>query len=514
LSAGGLYEQVLTAAGGALPARRPPRPSAAVVLWRRGAGGEVELFWLERGAALPFMGGWHAFPGGGVEKGDVASELSGAAAGLSAEQRTAASSHAADSPTEPDLVPGLVAAALRELAEETGVRLVVNGLPDASRLTFAGRWLTPPFTPVRFDNRFFLAEWRAADGEPRAVPPESAAGEWIAPRAALDRIAAGAALAAPPILHILDVLSRLDPEAPPAIERLIDSSPANLGPLRRIELRRGILLFPLATATLPPATHTNAFLLGTGESVLVDPGSADPTENERLLAALAAAESTLGRRVTAIWLTHHHPDHVAGVEIVRRALDVPVLAHRETAARLAGRGIEIDGELHDGERVLLAAGAAGDGSEPFAVNVLHTPGHARGHLAFEVESTRDLVAGDLVAGFGTIVIDPPEGDMTDYLDSLARLEARRPRTLFVAHGAPFLDGAGKLAEYRRHRLDREGQVLAALADGVTEAAAMVPRIYPEVPPAIVPLAERQVRAHLARLAALGRIPAGASPAAD
>jgi glyoxylase-like metal-dependent hydrolase (beta-lactamase superfamily II) len=95
--------------------------------------------------------------------------------------------------------------------------------------------------------------------------------------------------------------------------------------------------------------------------------------------------------------------------------------------------------------------------------------------------------------------------MSDYLASLERLAARSPRTLFVAHGAPFLDAAGKLAEYRDHRLQREAQVLAAYRGGRREPAAMVPEIYPDVPAAIRPLAERQVRAHLERLVALGEI---------
>ena len=111
-----------------------------------------------------------------------------------------------------------------------GPWLEENGLAfDASRLRFAGRWLTPPFSPARFDNRFFLVEWRAEDGEPRVAPPESEEGEWIQPRAALARLEAGMALAAPPILHLLRVLSEVEPDS--ATSRLLDTSEANLGPL-------------------------------------------------------------------------------------------------------------------------------------------------------------------------------------------------------------------------------------------------------------------------------------------
>ena len=139
------------------------------------------------------------------------------------------------------------------------------------------------------------------------------------------------------------------------------------------------------------------------------------------------------------------------------------------------------------------------------LKVHHTPGHTGGHLCFEVEATGDLIAGDMVAGFGTIVIDPPEGDMDLYLASLDRLRELAPRTLFVSHGAPFLDSVTKLTEYRDHRLAREAQILDCWEAGLREPREMIPRLYPEIPPAVVPLAERQILAHLVRLERLGRI---------
>ncbi|MEO8196594.1 MAG: MBL fold metallo-hydrolase [Thermoanaerobaculia bacterium] len=528
----GLYEKVLAAGGGELAAPRPARPSAAIVLFRRQAEEQIELFWLQRGEILPFMGGWHAFPGGGLERGDAQLPVAGTPQDLAATGWTQASADRAESAAEPDLVPGILACALRELFEETGVLIACphpagaraadaqpiaamrqtqlagekslgpwlesNGLAlDAARLRFAGRWLTPPFSPARFDNRFFLLEWRPEDGEPRVAPPESEAGEWIKPRAALARLEDGLALAAPPIVHLLRVLAETVPEL--AATRFRDTSEANLGPLRCIELRPGIVLLPLAAATLPPAAHTNAYLLGTGDCILVDPGSPFAPENERLLAALGVAAERMGRHVRAIWLTHHHPDHVGGVETVRRALDVPVFAHRLTGERLRAQGIALDGWLSDGQRVELA------GAPPFVLKVHHTPGHASGHLSFEVEATGDLIAGDMVAGFGTIVIDPPEGDMDLYLASLDRLRELAPRTLFVSHGAPFLDSVTKLTEYRDHRLAREAQVLACWVSGLREPSTMIPQVYPEIAPAVVPLAERQILAHLARLELLGRL---------
>lgn len=523
----GLYEKVLAAAGGAAPARRPPRPSAAVVLWR-GEGDALEVYWLRRGRGLPFMGGWYAFPGGAIDRADATLPIVGAPAHPDPQARTSGLPDLDEQPETLDLAPGTAAGALRELFEEAGLlfatrppdialdlfrsdclrraETLAEGLSasgatlDARRLVFAGRWLTPPFTPVRFDNRFFLAGWRPEDGEPAVAPPESEEGEWIAPARALARVAAGEAMAAPPIVHILRVLAEEGPER--GLPRLLDTAEANLGPMRRIELRSGILMFPLAAATLPPSSHTNCFLLGHGEALLVDPGSPFPAENDRIVAALSIARERLGRHPVAILLTHHHPDHVAGAAELSRRLDLPIWAHAATRERLASRGIAVTRDLANGERLELA------GEPPMRLRLHHTPGHARGHLALEVEGAGDLIGGDLVAGFGTIVVAPPEGNMDDYLASLERMRGRGFRTLFPAHGAAILDVDAKLAEYVEHRLAREAQVLEQWRAGAREPREMLAAVYPDVPAAIHPLAERQILAHLERLRRLGELGAG------
>lgn len=531
-----LYELVLknlsaTGAGGTGPSLPPSRPSAAVVPWRRSKDAGIEVYWVRRAEELPFMGGWHAFPGGGLSRADAALPVEGTPAGAGEGPPAAGFPESlggggtGGEDPGPDLLPGIVACALRELFEETGLLLAtpvpgsssrieaqrallakertfqeaLAGLGarlDASRLVWAGRWVTPPFAPVRFDNRFFLLEWPQGEAvQPEVLPGELTEGEWIAPGAALARCRQEA-LAAPPILHILEVLAQDGPET--GIGRLRDPSETNLGPLRRIEMRPGVLMFPLATHTLPPALTTNAYLLGTGEAVLVDPGSPLDIENERLERALSAARDQLGRRVTALWLTHHHPDHIGGVERLRRFLGVPVLAHPATAERLAGR-IAVDGTLADGQRIVLA------GDPPFPVRVVHTPGHARGHLCFLDETYGSALAGDLVAGLGTIVVDPPEGDMDDYLASLAKLADLGPRTLFPSHGPAIKNAVAKLREYIEHRLWREERVAAAWDQGMRTPGEMLPTVYDDVPKEAHPLAERQILAHLARLRKTGRI---------
>jgi len=527
---GNLYESVIGQALAPESGLPPPRISAAVVLWRWREGGgpdDVDVYWVKRSESLPFMGGWHAFPGGGMSRNDVQVPISGEpltgaeappAAGLPESLRDL------DEPG-PDLLPGLAACALRELFEETGILLsapsidpeelpearrallagersfadILQGFGvrlDASHLVYAGRWVTPPFAPVRFDNRFFLLQWPPeAPAQPSIYPGELEYGTWIAPAEAWEAWRRGDVLAAPPILHTLEVLSQDGPIK--GIDRLRDPAETNLGPLRRVELRPGVLVFPLLTHTLPPAATTNAYLLGSRECVLVDPGSSSDRELDHLEQALAAARDRLGRKVTAIWLTHHHPDHVGGVERLRASLGVPVLAHPLTAERLAGRGIEIDGELHDGQRIVLGG--------TYPVLVIHTPGHARGHLCFLEEDERSLLCGDMVSGIGMIVVDPPEGDMDDYLGSLEKLAGLEPNTLFPGHGPAVKNGEAKLREYIHHRLWRENRIFDAWSAGMRRPADMLPTVYDDVPRQAWPLAERQILAHLERLRRLGRI---------
>ena len=256
---------------------------------------------------------------------------------------------------------------------------------------------------------------------------------------------------------------------------------------------------PLRTPTLPPATHTNCVIVGRREVVVIDPASPYDDEQARLMGWLDDA----GVRLHAILLTHHHGDHVAGANALREATGVPVLAHPATTERLSGQ-VRVDDALYEGDLV----------SEALSVDlgvdlrVLHTPGHARGHLAFRDDRTAALVAGDLVAAQGTIVIDPPEGEMADYLATLARLVQMGTGTVIPAHGGAIVQGEDKLLEYIGHRQMREEQlieVLHARPERCGRPIDLVPPIYPDVPPIFHPLAARQVLAHLLKLEQEGRV---------
>jgi endoribonuclease LACTB2 len=365
---------------------------------------------------------------------------------------------------------------------------------DARDFTFAGRWVTPPFSPRRFDTWFFLVNCPPKQ-EPFVVEGELESGEWTTPRAAYERWQRSEILGAPPVLHALKTLA--EGATPDLVERLLSIPQAQGEPVRRIEFRPGFICFPVRTKTLPPATHTNCYIIHTGrELVVIDPAS--PDEDEQ--AALAACVDELvaeGRRVREIILTHFHPDHVGGVNALREHLgeEVPVAAHPLTAAALGG-AIRVDRLIEDKDLIEL------EGEPPLALRALHTPGHTRGHLCFYDERTGALLTGDNIVGLGSVLIYPPEGNMRDYMASLERLRALPHLTvLFGGHGPAMGDPRAKIDEYIAHRLEREAGILEAVRAGVCHPREIVARVYTDVSPKAHALAERAVLAHLEKLEA-------------
>lgn len=259
------------------------------------------------------------------------------------------------------------------------------------------------------------------------------------------------------------------------------------------ELAAGVAMLSLRTPTLPPATHTNAYLLGSREFVVVEPASPYAEEIDKTC-AWVDAEIARGRELRAILLTHHHPDHIGSVAALRERYGRPIWAHPLTAERLRGK-LAIDGELDEGQRIEL------DGPTPLAIECIHTPGHAPGHLCFFEPSSRSLIAGDMVAGVGTIVIDTRDGDMQQYLASLARMIDIEATRLLPAHGLPIEDARGRLSFYVQHRLQREAKILAALRGFPAGASVseLVPVAYADTPAAAWPFAQLAIAAHLVKL---------------
>jgi ribonuclease/clavin/mitogillin len=254
----------------------------------------------------------------------------------------------------------------------------------------------------------------------------------------------------------------------------------------------GVGVVALRTPTLPPATHTNTYVVGDGRLTVVDPASPWEDEQATLLTALDD-RARRGERVERIVLTHHHADHVGGAVALRAATGAPIVAHPVTRDLLAGQ-VDVDGTLGEGD-VLDCGGRR--------LTWRFTPGHAPGHVV-GVGDNGVVIAGDLVAGIGTILIDPDEGDLGLYLDSLERIRVGGARVLLPSHGPPLEPAGAVLSMYVAHRHGRTARIRDALvADGAQTPEDLVPAVYGDLPPLARWLAARQIRSHLAWMARHG-----------
>jgi endoribonuclease LACTB2 len=500
-----------------------PKPAAAVILIRQDAAGDWSFFWARRAETALFLGGFHAFPGGRMEDADADVPVADA-----------------DDPEH----AARIACAVREVFEEAAVLLAASAAPmtHAERLFVqaelmekrlewndfreqhgvrisaagfipAGRWVTPAGLPRRFDTSFFAFEV-TDDQAPRMWEAEMTDGEWLTPRAALAAWGAGTVLLTPPTLHSVRSLARWV-EEPAARNRdfarlselFLDSPYANGESAETIDLRPGVVVFPIRTPTLPPATHTNCYIVGGPELVVIDPASPYPDEQARLDRWLEREQARTGAKLREIWLTHHHPDHAGGAAHLRERWNAPVAAHTATAQLLEGK-VVIDRILEDGDTIDLPAHPSSlipHPSSGWRLRAIFTPGHAPGHHCFFEESSGILISGDMVVGLGSVLINPPEGNMKLYLESLERLLELPTQLIAGGHGPALIRPADVIRQYIAHRLAREAQVLAAIRDGAQTPAAIVEIAYAATPKALHAMAERSVIAHLEKLSDEGKV---------
>ncbi|MEE2786592.1 MAG: MBL fold metallo-hydrolase [Myxococcota bacterium] len=451
---------------------------------------QLEVLWARRGASAPFLSGFNAFPGGFISDTDMGR-------------------------VDGDMVQAQRFAILRELLEETGILLEPTGIQipgsdadspsvgeplharllNASKmlgghLRMIGDWPSPEYLGAPFTTTFFTA---ANHNEGSAYPTdrELEDHEWVAPSDALRRWHQGEVLLAPPTLWFLQQLtsmawSEMSTPADPA-DHLSSGSP----------IRADIQLMPVKTPTLPPATHTNCYLVGERNLWIVEPASASASEIDRLCRRIDERCAD-GARVRGVILTHHHHDHIGGVEAMMTRYGVDCWAHPETASRVP---FPVHQMLNEGDRLPHS-----DGRD---WQVLFTPGHAPGHICLFSPNDRTMIVGDMVAGLGTILVEPVDGDMAAYLRSLERMKTYDPACLLPSHG-PVIGGAVyTLDRYIAHRLMRERKIFESLSMTPQDLQTLVHHAYDDAPAFLRQgpgggIAGLSLHAHLIKLAGEGR----------
>lgn len=500
------------------------RRTAAALLITRGEGQDRAVFLVERSPELRFFGGYWALPGGTVAAEDDS---------------------LGNSPGNPDLA--LQACAHRELFEETGLlrhrlpatrtggdtlvalreQMIAREAKDANGAAAAStpspwphviagsvpplplrelcRIETPAFAPVRYDTAFFHVPLDGCVAGTAGLRPDVWRGEliqgrWWLPQQALASWRNGDLLLVPPVVILLKHLARAADFEHFADEIATTAARYHDGHLHQVRFSPGVVLAPLRTPTLPPATTTNCYLVGHERIWVVDPGSPYPDEQARLSRLLDELQAD-GAQIAGILVTHHHPDHTGGVVALSRARDLPVRGHPLTLARLAP-GFRAGAALDDGMKVPL--GKSPDGNAGWELIAVHTPGHDRGHLCFRESRYGAMLVGDMLSTISTIIVDPPEGHLATYLQSLDLLATQPLTTLYPAHGPAMREGQRLVKQYLRHRRQRETKLLEVLAQQSGTLDELLPKVYWDADPSLYKFAARSLLAGLHKLQEEGR----------
>ncbi len=243
---------------------------------------------------------------------------------------------------------------------------------------------------------------------------------------------------------------------------------------------------------------TNTYVLGHRALAVIDPGPLSDAHLVAILSALGPEQS-----ISHILVTHAHLDHSPLARPLSEATGAPVLAFGDARSGrsdmmrqlaetgLAGGGEGVDADFTPDDTLADGALIEGDG---WRLEALHTPGHFGNHLSFAWGDV--LFSGDLVMGWASSLVSPPDGDLGAFMQSLERLRCRRWSCLHPGHGAPVTQAAARIDALLAHRRAREASILEALATAPANAATLAAAIYKDTDPALLPAAARNVLAHL------------------
>ena len=250
------------------------------------------------------------------------------------------------------------------------------------------------------------------------------------------------------------------------------------------ELRPGIRRLVAPNPSIMTGPGTNTYLFGTNEVAVLDPGPVIDSHLEQI-------QQVADAPVRWVLVTHTHPDHSpAAVELARAA-----------GAELLGRPAP-DGQHQDAtfapDRILEDGDTLETGE--FVIEAIRTPGHASNHICYRHQASNWLFTGDHVIDGSTVVIDPPDGNMKQYIESLRRVRDLNCGALAPGHGEIIDDPERVIDWIIDHRLEREAKVVVALqANPNLTTRELVPHVYKDVDKKLYAWAERSLLAHLKKL---------------
>ena len=531
----------------------PTRPAATVLLLRDTPQG-IEVLMTRRSMTASFAPGAYVFPGGGIDAADAG-----------------AHAHAARRAGQSDLQLTQAIAAIRESFEELGVLLArhadgscassediaaldrkapfvaqcqARGLTlAADQLFMLAHWVTDRDLPRRFDVPFLVA--RMPDGQhPVADEAEQFEPVWVRPAAALAQHGAGRFFMIFPTIRTLERLqhytsveavlnacasgkplwiscpragllggqdARYMEHDSPYGELALTSPDGQIvhsldwQSVKPVALLKNVMRLTAPNPGLMTGPGTNSYIVGTRDTgyIVIDPGPNEEAHIGRLYAAT-------GGRIEAIVCTHSHPDHSPGARPLQAlcASRPPILGLPSAASARADSRFAPDRALSDQE--LLTLGCEG---EVHTLKIVFTPGHAANHVCLVLVEDGLLFSGDHILNGSTTIINPPDGEMTAYLDSLDRLSSACDEHeidfILPAHGHVLGEAPQAIAQLRAHRLKREARVAAAMnarPEGTMQD--WVALAYDDTDPRVWPIALRSLQAHVDRIRALRQLSPG------
>ena len=548
------------------PTREPvPVRAAATVLLLRDSEAGIEVLMTRRSGTASFAPGAYVFPGGQIDAADEAAAHIAARrptqSGLQLTQAIAAiregfeelgvllARHADGRPVGAQDIASMdrSTASPVSFAEQCAARGLVLACDQVFSLA---HWITDRDLPKRFDVPFLVA--RMPEGQtPTADESEQFEPCWVRPADALARHAAGSFFMIFPTVRTLQrlaayasvdaVLQACAPQG--GAEQPLWTSCPRAGLLRGQDARYmesdspygelalvcpdGQLLHALdwqseravpllrnvqrLTAPNPGAMTgpgTNSYIVGDADTgyLVIDPGPNDAGHIDRLRRATEG-------NIRMIVCTHSHADHSPGAAPLQALCKEkpPILGLSSAPTARSSARFAAERELRDGERLVLSGTTAEGEPVSHTLRAIHTPGHAANHLCLVLEEDGLLFSGDHILNGSTTVVDPPDGDMNAYLDSLDKLDAACEAGgidfILPAHGHVIGSARSAIAQLKAHRLKREAKIAAAmqrLPGGTPED--WLPLAYDDVPERMWPVAARSLAAHVARIRQLASTP--------
>jgi recombination protein RecT len=536
-----------------------PRPAATVLLLRDSDAG-IEVLMTRRSMTASFAAGAYVFPGGGVDAQDARSHAQSsrraAQSDLHLTQAIAAiresfeelgvliaKHHDGSSATQDDI-------AAVDRKQPFAAQCAARGLTLCGADVFVlAHWITDRDLPRRFDVPFLVA--RMPQGQtPVADEAEQFEPVWVRPADALARHAAGTFFIIFPTIRTLERLkdfanvdtvltacaeteqplwtscpragwlagteARYMEHEPPFGELEMVSPDGQIthhldwNTLQPVPLLKNVMRLTAPNPGMMTGPGTNSYLVGDPNTgyIAIDPGPADSAHIERLWRAA-------GGDIRMIVCTHSHADHSPGAKPLqtlcaqsshKAAHGVPpILGLASLPTARANSEFTPDRALLDQELLtLIAQDESGPGH---TLKVIHTPGHAANHLCLVLLQDGLLFSGDHILNGSTTVVDPPDGEMTAYLDSLdalsAACDAHQINFILPAHGYVLGSAKQAISHLKAHRLKREAKVIAVMQGN--PAGTMddwVARAYDDVSPRLWPVAKRSLLAHVQRIEAM------------